>query len=91
MYVIVRKLSGFRWSAANAKIAVMLTPLVAAVFVSQKILPPLAAGIFGAVTAVSVGILSMRTLCTLVPLQKLPRLAQKLLVFFRMVPLDTNA
>jgi enterobacterial common antigen flippase len=91
MYVIVRRLSGFRWSAANARIAVLLGPLVAAVFVSQKVLPPLAAGIFGAVTAVSVGILSMRTLCALVPLQKLPRLAQKLLVFFRMVPLDTNA
>jgi PST family polysaccharide transporter len=91
IYVIVRRLTGFRWSTANVRIALLLGPLVAAVFISQKILPPLAAGIFGATTAVIAGILSLRTLCALVPLQKLPRLAQKLLVLFRMAPADTNA
>jgi antigen flippase len=91
IYLIVRRLSGFRWSAANLRVAALFVPLVAAVFISQKCLPPMVADIFGALAAVFAGIFSMRTLCTLVPLQKLPRLAQKLLVFFRIVPLDTNA
>jgi PST family polysaccharide transporter len=91
VYLIMRRLSGFRWSTANLRVAALIGPLMAMVFVSQKFLPPLAAGIFGAAVTVFAGILSMRTLCTLVPLKKFPRLAQKLLVLFRMAPLDTSA
>jgi len=91
IYAIVRRLSGFRWSTANLRIAAIFGPLVAGVFISEKMLPPVPAGILGGTAAVLAGIFSMRTLCTLVPLQKLPRLAQKMLVFFRMAPVDTNA
>jgi enterobacterial common antigen flippase len=91
MYLIVRRLSGFRWSAANVRVALLFGPMVAAVFASQKLLPPLAAGLFGAVVAVFAGMYSLRTLCTLVPLHKLPRVLQKLITLLRLAPAAENA
>ena len=47
IYLIVRRLSGFRWSAANRRLAFLFVPLVAAVFVSWYFLPRVAAAILG--------------------------------------------
>jgi antigen flippase len=91
MYFVVRRLSGFQWSWANLRVAALFGPLVVAVFLSQKFLPPVWAGSLGAAAAVFAGIFSLRTLCTLMPMNKLPRLARKLLVLFRMAPADTGA
>ncbi len=40
LYLVVRRLSGFRWSAANRRLAVLLLPLVTTVFVSWYFLSP---------------------------------------------------
>ncbi len=90
MYFIVRRLSGFRWSGANLRVAALFGPLVVAVFFSQKLMPPTAAGVFGAVVAICAGIYSLRTLCNLVPLQKLPKMLQKLITLLRLAPAAEN-
>ena len=90
IYLIVRRLSGFQWSAANLRLACLFGPLVGAVFAGQKLLPPVTAAILGGTAAVLVGIYSLRTLCTLIPFGRLPRAAQKLLSLFRLAPAGGN-
>jgi PST family polysaccharide transporter len=79
IYFIVRRTSGFRWSAANRKLGLVFAPLVAGVFVSWYFLPRIPAVILGAVITVLAGIFSLRTLCTLIPFKRLPRPVQRLL------------
>lgn len=93
MYLVVRGLSGFRWSAANLRVAALFGPLVVVVFFSQKLLAgrsPIAAGVFGALVAICAGIYSLRTLCSLVPLHKLPKVLQKLITLLRLAPAAEN-
>ena len=90
IYLIVRWLCGFRLSAANQRLALQLTPLISLVFVSWYHLPHLAAGAIGAVTTLLVGIYSMKTLCALVSLERFPKSVQKIILFFRLAPPNTN-
>jgi hypothetical protein len=64
---------------------------VGVVFCSRFVMGTVPAMLLGGAVTVGIGIFSLRMLCTLIPLQKLPVLAQKLLVFFRMASLDTAA
>jgi len=91
IYAVVRRLTGFRWSAANIRLAFLFVPLVLAVFVAWYWLPPAGVVILGALAACGSGIYSLKTLCALIPLQKFPRMAQNLLLFFRLVPSGTDA
>ena len=84
--VIARSLTGFKWSPANLRLAALFIPLIAAVFVGWYFLPPLAIAIGGALAALVTGGFSLRTICTLIPLQRLPRAAQRLLALFRLAP-----
>lgn len=87
MYFIARRLSGFRWSAANLRLAMILGPSILAVFASGFLAyRPIPVGI-GAVFTVIIGIFSLKTLLTLVPLERFPALAQKIFLFFRLVPI----
>jgi PST family polysaccharide transporter len=86
IYLIVRRLTGFRWSAINLRLAAVCGPLVAAVFAGHYFLPAFGAMVFGAVATMAAGIFSLRTICTLIPLHRLPRAAQKLLALFRLAP-----
>ena len=93
IYLIVRRLSGFRWSAANKQLALLFVPLVAAVFISWNIFHPLAPVITVIVCAavtIMAGIYSLKTLCALVPLERLPAVAQKMIWFFRLAPPPTK-
>jgi len=85
-YLIGRRLSGFQWSAANQRLALLFVPLIAAVFVAEHTLPAPLAVALGAVATLVTGIYSLKTLCTLVPLKRLPRPAQRMIVFFRLAP-----
>jgi PST family polysaccharide transporter len=89
LHFIVTRLTGFRWSAANLRLGVLFAPLVGLVFAARFVLGTVPAMLLGGVVTMGVGIYSLKVLCTLIPLQKLPVLAQKLLVFFRMASLDT--
>lgn len=91
IYAVVRRLTGFKWSPTNVKLALLFVPLVAAVFLGCIWLPTPGAVILGMLAACGSGIYSLRTLCALIPLQKFPRMAQNLLLFFRLAPTGTDA
>ena len=92
IYCVVRRLTGFRWSAPNVRLALLFVPLIAAVFgVWYLPIPPLGVVLLGTLAALVSGIYSLRTLCTLIPLRKFPRMAQNLLLFLRLAPTGTDA
>lgn len=86
IYVVVRRVSGFRWSKANLRLGLLFAPLIAAVFTSWYFLPRWAAIALGIVAAVLAGIYSVKTLCALLPSERFPRFVRRLLVFFRLIP-----
>ncbi len=51
IYVIVRRLSGFRWSRENRRLAIVFLPLTAAAFIGVYTLPPVPATVLGIVAA----------------------------------------
>ena len=63
IYLVVRRLSGFRWSAANRQLALLFLPTVAAVFVSWYLLPRSGAMVLGAVLTLLAGLYAAKTLC----------------------------
>src|SRR5213076_622519 len=79
VYVIVRRLTGFSWSAENRKLALVFIPLVGIVFVSWYFLPPVWAAVVGTALTIPAGYFSMKTLCRLVPLERLPKGARKII------------
>jgi enterobacterial common antigen flippase len=89
-YLIARRLSGFRWSPASRRLACLFFPLIAAVFTAQYKLSAPAAIALGVVATLVTGVYSLKTLCALVPLERLPRAAQKMIVLFRLAPSNTG-
>ena len=86
IYAIVRSASGFRWSAANKQIGLTYGAMIAGVFVAWYYLPRLLVMVSGTGITLLAGILSLKKLCTLVPLERLPRLAQRCILFLRLAP-----
>jgi PST family polysaccharide transporter len=86
IYLIVRWLCGFRISMPNRRLGFLFVPLIAVVFLSWYFLPHLAAGALGAVATLLAGVYSLKTLCALVPLERFPRAAQRMIVLFRLAP-----
>jgi enterobacterial common antigen flippase len=86
IYLVVRRLSGFRWSGANLRLAAIFTPGIAAVFVSWYFLPHVATAVLGVTLTLLTGVYSLKTLCTLVPLKRFPGPVQKIILFFRLAP-----
>jgi len=91
IYLVVRRLSGFRWSGANLRLAAIFAPGIAAVFAGWYFLPYMAIAIIGVLLTLLAGIYSLKTLCALVPLERLPRLAQRIIVLFRLAPSGAGA
>jgi enterobacterial common antigen flippase len=90
VYLVVRRLTGFEWSPANRRLFLLFMPLVVAVFVAHYVLSTPAAGILGVAATLITGIYSLKTLCTLVPLERLPLPAQRMIAFFRLAPPNTT-
>jgi PST family polysaccharide transporter len=65
MCVVLNKLSGFAWSAANKRFALIAVPTTAFVFVCPMILPSPWHVIVGGATTALVGLYSLRTLLSL--------------------------
>jgi enterobacterial common antigen flippase len=86
VFLVVRSLSGFQWSAASRKLGMTYGLLVAALFVAWYFLPHLAVEIGGGVLTALAGIYSARTLCGLIPTEKIPPLGRRALAFFRLMP-----
>jgi PST family polysaccharide transporter len=79
IYLVVRRLSGFRWSAANRRVGLLFFLLIAAVFLAWYMVPRTEFYILGVGVTVCGGLYSLRHLRTLVPLERLLQAAQKLL------------
>ncbi|MBX5156365.1 MULTISPECIES: O-antigen translocase [unclassified Rhizobium] len=72
IYGIVRKLTGFRWSAANRRHALLFLPASAVVFLTFSIMPLWPATVIGFVAVVLCGLYSLRMLIDLLPPESVP-------------------
>ena len=66
VYVIVRRLTGFRWSPANRRLGVIVVGLGAAAFCASAWLSQALAMTLGAAMAAALGLYSLRRLLQLV-------------------------
>ncbi|MDD5581436.1 MAG: O-antigen translocase [Methylobacter sp.] len=90
IYVIVWRLSGFRWSTANIQTSFLFLSLIGVVFCSLYALPPLFAMGIGAVAVVLSSIYSIQVLLNLISLDRIPRPLLKLLQYFRIASSSSN-
>jgi antigen flippase len=67
VYIIVRRLSGFEWSAENRRTALLFLPLTGLVFVAMHALPFWLATGFGTAAVIATGAYSARMLADLDP------------------------
>ena len=72
IYCIVRRLSGFRWSAENGKTAFTYLVLIGAVFCASYVLPMVWATCFGAAVTLFSGVNSICVLLSFVSEQRIP-------------------
>lgn len=79
VYPIVRRLSGFRWTAVNVKTASGCFAVVAAVFIGLHVLPSMVATALGVLATILSGYVSARILVKLASPQRLPRSIERLL------------
>jgi len=91
IYLVVRRLSGFRWSTANRRLALVFLPLVVVLFLSRKFLPNPSVVVLGVVLTLVTGIYSVKTLCTLVPLERFPGPVRKMILFLKLGPPDARS
>jgi len=84
IYPIVRRLSGFRWSAANRKTGLIFLSSITMVFCGFYVLPPLWATGVGTVTMILSGVYSLRVLLNLVGQDRIPRPMRRLLSIFNL-------
>ncbi|HSA10047.1 MAG TPA: O-antigen translocase [Candidatus Paceibacterota bacterium] len=86
VYVIVRRLSGFRWCAANRRIGLLFVPVITVVFCSFYWLPFWVATTVGSVATLASAVYSIRLLVRLMPMNRIPRPIRQLLVWLRIAP-----
>ena len=79
IYVIVRRLTGFHWSAANRRTGLLFLPLIGGVFSGFFWLPVWAATAAGLVAALVSGTYALRVVCRLVSLERVPRVVRDVL------------
>jgi enterobacterial common antigen flippase len=84
IYVIVHRLTAFRWSAENQRTGMLVLPVIGIVFGSFLILPLGVAGPVGLVAVLSIGVYSLRAVCRLIPLDRFPSLVQTVLIWLRL-------
>ncbi|PDT17897.1 hypothetical protein CO670_05625 [Rhizobium sp. J15] len=72
IYVIVRRLTGFRWSRANRRHALLFLPASGLVVSAFLLLPAWSAMVIGCVAVVVTGLYSLRMLVELLPPESMP-------------------
>ena len=82
IYPIVRRLSGFRWSATNRKTRLLFLSLIAVVFCGFYVLQPIWAIGIGTLAVVLSSVYSIRVLLNLISLDQIPHPIKRLLVRF---------
>ncbi|OWV72633.1 hypothetical protein ATY76_07380 [Rhizobium sp. R339] len=76
IYVIVRRLTGFRWSRANRRHALLFLPASGLVVSGFLLLPAWSATVIGCVAVVVTGLYSLRMLVELLPPESLPAIVR---------------
>lgn len=84
VYLIVRHLSGFRWSTANKQIGSMYIILIGAVFCCFYTLPPFMAIGIGVLATILSVVYSIRVILVLVSIDKAPQLMMRLIKWLRL-------
>lgn len=79
---VVHTLTGFTWSRANIRIGALTFPLIGAVFCCVTYLPFWPAIALGTTAVAFSSFYSMRTLLTLIPLDRLPRTIRRVATYF---------
>ncbi|TSA41538.1 MAG: O-antigen translocase [Verrucomicrobiales bacterium] len=82
--LIVRSLSGFRWTGENIRIGSTFAILVALVFSSWYFLPHNLVIASGIVLTLATGYYSVKKICTLVPVEKFPGKVRRILAFLKL-------
>ena len=90
IYVIVRRLSGFRWSTTNIQTSFLYLALIAVVFCSYYTLPPVLAMGVGTLAVLLSGVYSIQVLLNFISLERIPRPVLKLLKWFRLTASSSN-
>jgi antigen flippase len=86
IYVVVRRLSGFRWSIGNEQAGLVFLSLISVVFCGFYVLPMLWASVMGISVVIISGVYSLRGLLHLVSMGRIPDPIRRLLVSFRLAP-----
>lgn len=86
-YMIVRRLTNFRWSSENQKTGSLLTLMIAVVFCGFYLLPFVWAISLGILGVSASGLYSLRVLGGIVPLDRIPLSVRPLLTKFGFLPL----
>jgi PST family polysaccharide transporter len=90
IYVIVRRLSGFRWSTANMQTSFLFLSLIAVVFGSFYALPPWSAIGVGILAVLLSGVYSIQIFLNLISLDRIPRPLLKSLQWLRLTHSSCN-
>ena len=72
IYILVRRLSGFRWSGANLKLGAIFLSAGALVFLAVSVLPLWPATALGVIATAIAGFYSLTELIRLLPLNWFP-------------------
>jgi PST family polysaccharide transporter len=89
-YLIVRRLSGFRWSAVNMQTSLLFLGLIAVVFSSFYVLSPWAAMGVGTLAVVLSSVYSIQVFLNLISLDSIPERVLKALQWLRLTPSKYN-
>jgi PST family polysaccharide transporter len=91
IYGVGWKLSGFRWSANSAKVALMGLPLIAVIFLAGYLLADYIAIPLGTVATIGASYYSLRKILRLVAVERLPGFARKLAAWLKLGPKQHHA
>jgi PST family polysaccharide transporter len=79
IYVVVRRMTGFTWSATNRRLGMVFVPATASVFIAFYVLPTWVATLVGAVATIGSGLYSAHALVRLVPVPSIPEPLRRVL------------
>jgi PST family polysaccharide transporter len=84
IYMIVRRLTGFRWSPINLRSGAIFLGLIIVVFYAPMFAPAGVATMIGTAAALASAVYSLRTICRLVSLEHAPAFVRGLLAWSRL-------